>query len=76
MNPENNLPTLDNSGIIESDELNEVVKMDEIPPLNDPQCEHEFAIDETDTIGDAVAYVCTKRNCGVGYFARPENKKL
>lgn len=44
----------------------EVIRRDEIVPLNDPQCEHSFKLDESDTIGDTVAWVCTK--CHLGTF--------
>jgi hypothetical protein len=54
-----------------SDDVDEVIRMAGKTPLNDPNCEHEFVIDPTDVIGDAVAYVC---HCGIGHF-RPVDTK-
>ncbi len=48
----------------------EVIRMAGRPSLNDPNCEHEFAEDPTDVIGDKVAWVCIKPNCGVGHFRK------
>jgi len=50
--------------------------MDEQSPINDPNCKHSFVMDPTDSIGEAVSYMCSNRNCGIGYFAVPPKQKL
>ena len=46
----------------------EIVKMDEQEPINDPNCEHLLAKDDSDRIGNTVAWMCTKPKCGFGQF--------
>ena len=46
----------------------EIVKMDEQRPINDPTCEHVYALDPTDRIGNSVAWMCVKDKCGRGAF--------
>lgn len=44
-----------------------VIKQEDIKNLNDPNCKHpNMQRDETDTIGDTVAWVCP--DCGRGTF--------
>lgn len=59
---------VDNTAKIVYNEDNEIIRMAGREPLNDPKCEHEFREDPTDTIGDKVAWMCIKENCGVGHW--------
>jgi len=44
----------------------EVIRRDEIQPLNDPNCEHDMILDpDGDEIGDTRAWVCSKCHRGV-----------
>lgn len=48
-----------------------VVKVDEQPTLNDPQCKHDqLKPDYGDTLGDAVYHGCVNPKCGVGFYLR------
>lgn len=42
-----------------------VIRLEDIKPLNDPNCAHHF-VKDSDEIGDKVAWVCTR--CGRGTF--------
>lgn len=53
---------------IDDNNVDFVVKMDEQAPINDPNCEHLLAKDETDRIGNTVAWMCVQPNCGFGQF--------
>lgn len=44
----------------------EVYKIDEAETLIDPNCKHTFKRDESDIIGDSVAWICSK--CKRGTF--------
>lgn len=54
----------DNSSNNANDETNIVVRLDEIEPLNDVNCEHQLEQDD-DTIGEYRAWKCSKCHRGV-----------
>lgn len=54
----------DNSSNNATDETEIVIRLDEIEPLNDVNCEHHFEKDD-DTIGEHRAWTCTKCHRGV-----------
>jgi hypothetical protein len=57
----------DNNGDNENNGGYTVIKPEDIKQLNDPNCKHlNMRRDDTDTIGDTVAWVCS--DCGRGAF--------
>ncbi len=56
-NNNNTSKNVDNDG-------DEVVRLDEQQPLNDPDCKHQFVKDD-DELGEAQAWVCIKCRRGV-----------
>ena len=55
----------DNRNIHDKNEEYEVIRRDELEPINDPNCKHNFVVD-SDEIGGFQAWVCTK--CKRGTF--------
>jgi hypothetical protein len=50
-----------------NDEWDVVIRKEDLKRLNDPNCTHKNVVrDDSDTIGDAVAWVC--KGCGRGTF--------
>jgi hypothetical protein len=58
--------TGDNQSINGNDEPDEVIRMDEVEPINDPNCKH-FFIKDSDIIGDYQAWICRKCKRGTFY---------
>lgn len=62
-------PSFDDNGEVNDTFKNiHIVKMDEVDPLNDPECKHEFVKDPTDENENYYAEVC--KNCPVGRLIR------
>jgi hypothetical protein len=58
----------------DNDENVVVAKMDEIAPINDPECRHETLVpDPDDTIGDAIYHGCANPKCGRGFYLKNKN---
>lgn len=60
--------TNDNSSIDANDEKDEVIKLDELTPINDPNCTHSFIkeYDELAEENDMQSWICSK--CKRGKF--------
>lgn len=70
---------VDNSSTVgynEGNDLDEIIDLSGVPPINDVECKHETVVaDPTDTIGDAVYYGCQNPKCGRGWYIRPNANK-
>lgn len=66
-NIENNDKNADNNGDYE------VIRLEGVPPLSDPNCEHTFVKDDDDLSPDQQAWICTQ--CHRGTFL-PNNIKI
>lgn len=71
---------IDNSGVSSNNTNNNVdtngaivIRLDEIPPLNDPNCEHKLELDG-EVIGNSRAWICIK--CHRGVFLPKEVTKI
>lgn len=65
---DNLVDTEDKKGYNQDNDEHVVVRMAGRPPINNPTCEHEFVEDPTDVIGNKVAWMCIKPNCGIGHW--------
>jgi transposase-like protein len=56
---------IDNANNNEENEQYEVFKMDNVEPINDPNCKH-FFVEDDDSIGDTQSWIC--KHCKRGVF--------
>lgn len=56
----------------EDNDYYEIIKLDELEPLNDPNCKHYFVKDDSDVLGNSVAWKCSK--CHRGTFLAKNQK--
>lgn len=79
MQPDANIDSEGDSGLNTSKNVNNenendiVIRLDELEPLNDPDCKHKFVRDP-DTIGEFRAWKCSK--CHRGVFLHKQVTKI
>lgn len=56
----------DNGNNVDNDANVEVIRKEDLKRINDPDCVHQLERDDSDVLGDQVAWVC--RKCGRGTF--------